>query len=481
MKERSQGSKDKEQKALAKRVEELYVTRKIPVHGTDWIAHKEAARKEHPSDFLGSTLLKKWHDIYIEPATDIEAIIDYFKKDLPRRFKEVEEAVQETAKTDQEAVFSLFYEYFLQADDIDAIAEQLHFSYDLDEDRDWILSVTTVHPDEDIEAFTKQRHVHIAQEMAEIIVRQYREGGGPSWEASSPPNLFIEILHLHRQRLAQKERALQEEVKEYKARFLERFLQGIQDGKYPMDPTVARERIESTQVLVADEFISSLKEIWGDYDGLTHTIRIGATVPMERREQVYVHEMFHALSGKTETYTSSDSMPMDANMHSNHRVGLSFSPYLHLVKASEEPLAPQLTWLNEAMTEWLTIDLLGRGDGYPEERELLELLCSIGSVSLEMLRAAYFEDYHVPNAGKRPTPALRALFQWTDAHINTRFLTDLDLIIEDVPQDNKAARREKIRILIDTWKTRPVRFPLFVESLAEEIRLRRRKSIQKSV
>lgn len=127
----------------------------------------------------------------------------------------------------------------------------------------------------------------------------------------------------------------------------------------------------------------------------------------------------------------SDAKDFDMGFANHVRVGTRFGcanpDKAHTVR-------DRFRWLNEAITESLTLKLLENDlltTLYAKEQELLSLFAKSGAVRLEdkVLQRPYFENYD-PNA--YPTvPAWKEFMRWTETAYRPRFLQDLDAFVDE--------------------------------------------------
>ncbi len=135
----------------------------------------------------------------------------------------------------------------------------------------------------------------------------------------------------------------------FKARIAEK----IRSGEYHLSMETLERRIANTRVVLGDALRDDLTS---DKGGMFISDKEDAMISQQefvdgRGEKVYVHEMFHALSGRTiigKEIKDSDSNEYEGIDFATSRVGLR--------------IGRRFGWLNEAVTESLTQDLSEQPD-----------------------------------------------------------------------------------------------------------------------
>lgn len=244
-----------------------------------------------------------------------------------------------------------------------------------------------------------------------------------------PNNLYRRILELHAVKHEQKDQGFQEEIPAMQ----ERFVRLIKKSGLPISYEDAQKRIAQVRVIVGDSIGYSVSsEILGEFDPehdlaviSLEEISILADAPEEmksqdeRRFQTYTHEMLHALSSRS---VLGDVQEDDGALESVRvqRLGLS--------------MEGRFRWLNEAMTERMTLELLGESDGsYPKERSLLSVLLEQG-LSYACLREAYFERHEPPTSGLG-LKHWREMMNSFNQTFKQGFLVKLDNYVRDMGLD----------------------------------------------
>lgn len=150
------------------------------------------------------------------------------------------------------------------------------------------------------------------------------------------------------------------------------------------------------------------------------------------------HEIIHAIAGETtaeKIYTVTDEDRGDAKEKTKRlqRGGVSF-------RANK---LNGFNWLNEAMTERMTVQARGADgphDGYIEERKLLAKILELaqGDQLEQELKDAYFEDYDPKEAVGNRVPQWKKLARsiMVAPSLGNRFLTKVDAYITKKMKEN---------------------------------------------
>lgn len=258
--------------------------------------------------------------------------------------------------------------------------------------------------------------------------------------------LWLPFLQEHAMHVLDKQKEFDRYFDDFKQRFSTRLQAKIQHGELPLNPQLAEERLNTLRMVVMDSWNAKLEEAWGDYDSQSHEARINYEIPDQEWESTMTHETFHALSGQSET--------IDLTGDNVTRSGLGISKYG----------AFRTRWLNEAVTEDLTMHFLGKKKSliYPVERKLMAKLIEAG-VSKQTLHEAYFENYEVKEPGEHRMPKMRQLFVEADAATGyVGFITDVSAYIETFGE------QEALKV----WQKKKENFLPFLKQWAEERRRR---------
>ncbi len=222
-----------------------------------------------------------------------------------------------------------------------------------------------------------------------IIMRKFLSG-------ELDDEVFEEMLRIHVENFKRKTAEFAQKLLEIKARFRSRALEAIASGYLPITVEELDRRMEATTVELCDSVENQFDDFDGDHNVETEHIRIGSHVPEAYWDHAITHESIHALSGRTVIHQSGERPRLG-----HQRLGVRFA------SAWADKKKARFRWLNEAITERITIDLLGESDGsYDTEREVLQGLIDRG-IPREELYRAYFENYDAKAAV--PIPAWKKL------------------------------------------------------------------------
>jgi len=204
-------------------------------------------------------------------------------------------------------------------------------------------------------------------------------------------NLFEEMLRSYVNFWEGKQEEFHEKAPYLLATFKEKALEAIKENKLPINQEYLEERIGETRIYLGDNM--SLGEcVNGDYDLEDGVVRIAYRDNKNAQEKTVFHEMIHALSGRT--------VRLKGGNLDHQRFGLGFSTY----DKQGNKNGKQFRWLNEAVTEEITIELSGLDHTYASysvERKYLHDLYSQG-VSKKLIYDAYFENYDPDSKEKVP-------------------------------------------------------------------------------
>jgi hypothetical protein len=213
----------------------------------------------------------------------------------------------------------------------------------------------------------------------------------------------------------------------FRENFKDKMREAIAQEKYPISSEYMEEITDSVRFRLADMMTMFTRGgMSGDYSGLDYTVRIAGTIPEEKWEATFIHEMMHALSGKhkieiPDEDKSVDDAGLDLTIHDFARQGLSSGN-------------GRFVWLNEALTERAALDLVvdsmkNKNTAYLEELEVLKYLQETLQIPAELFTDAYFEHYDENRVGQKQ-PNVQKLFDYADERFGNGFLVRLDSLIE---------------------------------------------------
>ncbi|MEK7561879.1 MAG: hypothetical protein AAB541_03390, partial [Patescibacteria group bacterium] len=250
--------------------------------------------------------------------------------------------------------------------------------------------------------------------QAEVDEFNEKTGGSVSIEElpQLPDEVFESFVRFHISNFKEQVVDFEAELESYRGRFLEQAKSVIEAGLLPISHELLERRMSHVALKAHNYLDSALDEIWGSYNDRDKVIRIVEKAPLEVRYHTFVHEMLHALSGvtilkKTHGEDEEDALSVDLSLG----MEASYEPQRGGLHISGKPLdvvrhrgrfmiltQERFGWLNEAITEALTLELVDEKEGaYQSNRELLELIegTMFGTVKDPrfLFVRAYFENY----------------------------------------------------------------------------------------
>lgn len=283
-------------------------------------------------------------------------------------------------------------------------------------------------------------------------MREKISAEGPSWR------LRRELRQDEYARLEGRDVFALEEYRSFRGRVFELLREAVEEQKLPISIRFINERLAALKYIAVDPAQTFFKEKWGDFDERNHIIRLSTDIPKEDRFQAFVHEVIHALSGQIETLALDEG---------SGELEVTEGPY-EIANGDYDQLKSglalknKLSWLNEALTEHITHELVGKSYAYTNERELLDLIVGHG-VPLHALFAAYFENNTSEMKGHK-FPATGELFGMTNKLFGTGFLMKLDTFINSFNRDEIQSGwcEEGVLKAVALWKDLGDVFPEYV-------------------
>jgi len=275
----------------------------------------------------------------------------------------------------------------------------------MDDDEDVKKNLIQIFPD----CFLK------TEEMGLMIVNSYEISNNIE---KIPLNLYKNILEIHVRNHQKHEKEITEKHLEMQAKLIKKIEDGISAGIFPLDIKKVKEKLSKIKVVAGDFLLySDFNSQDGDYDpdnetavlptGEVSIVREDDLDFEHYQEYVYTHEMMHALSGIA--VLGGKKNGEDFSETRLQRLGMR--------------IEGKFTWLNEAITEYLTLKIFNKEDSnaYNNERRILQTMINKG-VPESLFINAYFENQE-PGKG---SPAIKKLIKTINEKCGTRFLQIID-------------------------------------------------------
>jgi hypothetical protein len=212
-------------------------------------------------------------------------------------------------------------------------------------------------------------------------------------------DLLYTVAIRHSERVAAQEAMLAELAERTKEEFKGAVIAAVERGLLPEQAARSLDRLNSIPIELSDRLASILSNTLGEnHDSGKVTVSGEQLQPdlIPRLRRTLFHEFLHEISGRSITVTTETNEKWDAPLHLSRRKKSGVS--LH----GASFYSPN-RWLNEAITEWLALELSGyNGDegkdgvykgsrSYAFERKELDRLFEAG-LQRKSVTAAYFEN-----------------------------------------------------------------------------------------
>ncbi len=463
-----------------------YISKKIPSEGPEWTKRRMEEQKEKESmertgmesgqNIFGYTLLSTWElskkkgrnwevkkNYY--PAVILKDVVERAKVKLDTLVESTQKELIAVAKARPRLFKQLIESYLADATTLAAF-EKFVPKKDLQMHK---LMVSIEHisdKNKSIDTITREH-------LARILVNQYRKG-----KVTITVKELSPLLEHHRDDVLAKEKELEKELEEYREKIKSLLLRASEHGTLPVSKEQIEERLNGLQFKAVDELTAVLNEMWGDFQSEQHLIRLSTDIPPESRWVVFVHEVMHAVSGQMENkvtaiYEEEDEMFADDPTMIRYEVTKVGTHFNNPTKNFESPDRDrlQLYWLNEAITEQITGEMVETGaTSYEDERELLGLFIAAG-IPKDVFYSAYFESYTDKQVrGEHKLPHTKSLFTTTNKLLGKGFLTNLDQFIAMYNKSTPGIKKLEpgVQIAVERWKELGSAFPAYLQDFLQE-------------
>ncbi len=383
------------------------------------------------------------------------------------------------AQVAEEDLKKIFLE-FLKTKDIEEVAQNLSIDYSTEENQDSTNEAVNKKIEQSQKTKTKTlsqqdiKKTVITEDIANILTKQCAEGDIDEVYLS----IIRPALERYQHDMFKQEEELRKEIPKLVKKFETLLEDAMKKGVFPVDPSIVKERIAQLKIILMDPLTAQLAKETGEFRSTDHTIVISLDVIKNKKPVSLAHKFFHFISN---TATHDEKQALETLGHEIfHGIsGQSGNPEVTRVgirfrkdksRRSIDKIPPSFEWLNEALTEQATMDLLGKkqGDVYSAERELLKMMIQNG-ISRDSLYKAYFDNYTVKKTDKHRTIELKNLFDETNKKFGKTFLVNLDRYIAII---NLEADDKKMGIYqaIEAWKMEKENFPQYLEEWHKEQR-----------
>ncbi len=212
-----------------------------------------------------------------------------------------------------------------------------------------------------------------------------------------PPEMIAKILRLRLVSNERREKILNEKLGEMLGEVKKQIIEGIKQGIVKRTEEEVDKIISSFSFKTFDPFFIG-HTAYALHNASIRVIELATDVNVEQAPHFILHEIMHSLSGIT---ILGEKNPIDDKVDTitNQRVGLMFFGFDH---ESGKLNGRKLDWINEAVTEEITMNLSGKSvNVYSVERRKLKKLYELG-VDREIIYNAYFEDYNPDDPERVP-------------------------------------------------------------------------------
>lgn len=271
-------------------------------------------------------------------------------------------------------------------------------------------------------------------------------------EEKTPDHVYVDLLSRHLEQFKGRKNKFENALPRLRKNFQSRLEAMMEEGRIPLSVSnVFNDRINYLSINLGDALSFAMEDRLGSfrvvaeevviaeqaYDADLASNLLNALFRSKQRtpgnvdeetpkavEHAYVHEMLHFLSGRTLLTREYPEDPEYLGEVTHQRIGLQYNAP-----------NPRFRWLNEAVTENLTMQFMNGKDNdvYKQERELMELLRTKGKTVLpeHLFIDAYFENYDPELPIKDRIPAWKKLQQVLNDAYEPGFLVHIDDVVRN--------------------------------------------------
>lgn len=183
--------------------------------------------------------------------------------------------------------------------------------------------------------------------------------------------------------------------------------------------------LQSIPIFLADPVVSQFGEEYGAFSPREEWIRVRLDLSADTFFSVLVHELLHALAGKIILRYTSENSNEDSGFLTDEYVNIKTG--ISVVR--HDPLSTRLVWLDEAITERLSLHIVeSRNGSYIHDRKILDFLLT--RVDEKYFVEAYLEEYDENLPSPERLDKMRTLIQKINEAFGPFFLQRLEKYIQ---------------------------------------------------
>lgn len=432
------------------------------------IFERRRALKRHEREVLRQSQVVRREDVFDEVLLSLQnQDIPGFETLLKRRLQTLQQVFERAAERNPDTVRNFFEQYLIQAINPEAEAETLTtLSYADDEELDEIL-LDRPGVEAGSEAYKEARRQYVVHETAEVIAMNFVWKSGTTFQDEAFLTRLPDMVRAYRAWLEKKREEILRQSDLARERFRSDIQELIRRRILPLRREEVEECLSTVRVDIIDPLVGVTRERWGHYQGKTHTVSFDPRIPQPLFYTVYAHEVFHALSGRTEWlsyhYFTEESREVNPDLALFEVPRLGFAAQKRVKGRAEA----EYTWLNEAVTELCTQLVSKEAYAYKDECALVRVLMKFG-LSWKTLTKAYFADEDLRTNSVQATPHIRELFLEAERIFGKRLLADLNVLIENEP--TKKHKKAVLQRLVKYGESDKLTFIETVLKEAQELR-----------